>query len=41
MHDPEAYPNPDQYRPERFLKNGKPDETVRNPLDYVFGFGRR
>ncbi|KAI0767339.1 cytochrome P450 [Fomes fomentarius] len=40
MHDPEAYSNPDQYRPERFLKNGKPDETVRNPLDYVFGFGR-
>ena len=41
MHDPEAYDEPDTYRPERFLKDGKLDPTVRDPSVAAFGFGRR
>ena len=41
MHDPEAYENPDEFRPERFLRDGEPNPDVRNPYDYAFGFGRR
>ena len=41
MHDPEAYDEPDTYRPERFLKDGKLDPTVRDPSKFVFGYGRR
>ncbi|KAI0730576.1 cytochrome P450 [Earliella scabrosa] len=41
MHDPEAYDEPDAYRPERFLKDGKLDPTVRDPSKFVFGYGRR
>ena len=41
MHDPAVYPDPDQFRPERFVRDGKIDENVLNPLDIVFGFGRR
>ena len=41
MHDPEVYDNPDEFRPERFLRDGKLDPTVRDPFAFVFGFGRR
>ena len=43
MHDPKVYENPDDFRPERFLKtNGTTDSIdVRDPFDFVFGFGRR
>ncbi|TBU44873.1 cytochrome P450 [Dichomitus squalens] len=40
-HDPVAYPEPDKFIPERFLKDGKIDLTVRDPLSFQFGFGRR
>ena len=33
--------NPDLFRPERFIRNGKLDPDVRDPSDFVFGFGRR
>ncbi|KAH6919329.1 cytochrome P450 [Coprinopsis sp. MPI-PUGE-AT-0042] len=39
--DPIIYPNPYEFRPERFLKDGKIDPDVLDPNSYAFGFGRR
>ncbi|KAH9912862.1 O-methylsterigmatocystin oxidoreductase [Epithele typhae] len=41
MHDPIVYPDPDEFRPERFIRDGKLDPDVRDPMNYAFGFGRR
>ena len=41
MHDPIAYPEPEEFRPERFIRDGQINPDVRNPLDLVFGQGRR
>lgn len=41
LNDPETYPNPSEFRPERFLKNGQIDESVLSPGNMAFGFGRR
>ncbi|KAI0767308.1 CyP450 monooxygenase [Fomes fomentarius] len=41
MHDPDVYDDPETYRPERFLKDGKLDPTVRDPSRFAFGYGRR
>ena len=41
MHDPDAYENPDEFRPERFLRDGQLNKDVRDPYDFVFGFGKR
>jgi cytochrome P450 len=43
LHDPEAYPEPDEFKPERFLNE---DGTVRDDrhdpaLALVFGIGKR
>ena len=40
LHDPEAYPDPEEFKPERFLN---PDGTVRDDpaLLLVFGAGKR
>ena len=39
--DPAAYPNPREFQPERFLKDGQLDPDVRDPCKFQFGFGRR
>ncbi|RPD61603.1 cytochrome P450 [Lentinus tigrinus ALCF2SS1-7] len=41
MHDPEVYVNPDEFHPERFIRDGKLDPSIRDPVNFVFGFGRR
>ena len=42
MRDPELYPKPDEFRPERFLDSaGNLDIRGRDPADVAFGFGRR
>ena len=40
--DPELFPNPEDFIPERYLE--EVDETTakkRDPRSYIFGFGRR
>ena len=39
--DPNIYPDPEAFNPDRFLKDGKIDPLVFNPEDRVFGTGRR
>ncbi|EIN04655.1 CyP450 monooxygenase [Punctularia strigosozonata HHB-11173 SS5] len=41
LHDPEVYPEPHEFKPERFLKDGKLDPTIQDPNVAAFGFGRR
>ncbi|KZP02374.1 cytochrome P450, partial [Athelia psychrophila] len=41
LHDESVYPDPYTFKPERFLKDGKIDQSVMNPTIAAFGFGRR
>ncbi|KAI0770148.1 cytochrome P450 [Fomes fomentarius] len=41
LHDPEAYPDPDRFFPDRFIRDGILDPVVRDPADFAFGHGRR
>ena len=39
--DPNIYPDPETFNPDRFLKDGKINPLVFNPEDRVLGTGRR
>lgn len=41
LHDPEEYPQPDEFIPERFIKGGKINPNIQDPTEIAFGFGRR
>lgn len=41
LHDETIYPDPFSFKPERFLKSGKINKEVRDPIHMAFGFGRR
>lgn len=42
LHDEQVYPDPEEFKPERFLKDGKLDPDVLDPaLVGQFGYGRR
>ena len=39
--DESVYPEPRTYDPERYLKDGKLDPSVKDPEEGLFGSGRR
>jgi len=41
LHNLEVFNEPMEYRPERFLKDGKLNPDVLDPSSVAFGFGRR
>ncbi|KAH8103319.1 cytochrome P450 [Cristinia sonorae] len=41
LHNPDEFPEPETFKPERFLKDGHIDPDVRDPATAAFGFGRR
>ncbi|EMD40136.1 hypothetical protein CERSUDRAFT_151116 [Gelatoporia subvermispora B] len=41
LHDPVAYPRPQEFMPEKFLKDGEINPEIRDPSVAAFGSGRR
>lgn len=44
LHNEVDYPNPQDFRPERFLTPDgllRTGDDIRDPIDIIFGFGRR
>ncbi|GLB41231.1 putative cytochrome P450 family protein [Lyophyllum shimeji] len=41
LHDEAVYPNAAVFWPDRFIKDGKLDKSIKDPLGIAFGIGRR
>lgn len=41
LRNPQDYPEPDRFNPDRFMKDGAINTEVRDPNTLAFGFGRR
>lgn len=41
LHSKKVFEDPEEFRPERYLKNGQLNLDVRQPEVSAFGFGRR
>ncbi|OCH85716.1 CyP450 monooxygenase [Obba rivulosa] len=41
LHNPDDYPEPEAFNPERFMKDDRLNPDVRDPHTAAFGFGRR
>lgn len=41
LHNEDIYPEPFEFNPDRFMKDGKLDTAVKDPAHAAFGFGRR
>ncbi|EMD35352.1 hypothetical protein CERSUDRAFT_157065 [Gelatoporia subvermispora B] len=41
LHDPAVFPEPNVFKPERFLKDGQLDPRTNDLVEAAFGFGRR
>ena len=41
LHNEKVYPDPFEFKPERFIKDGCLNPAVRDPSHAAFGFGRR
>lgn len=41
LHDPEIYPDPERFNPDRYLVDGQLNPEVMHPDTVAFGYGRR
>ena len=41
LRDPIEYPDPEEFNPDRYMKDGALNPEIRDPGTLIFGFGRR